>query len=255
MQDKLHITVVQPDLVWENVAANFLRLENLLAKINTQTDVVVLPEMFTTAFTMQPQKVALRPKVVIDWLHAQAQRLNCLMMGSAAIVENERYYNRLFAVLPDKTHFSYDKRHLFSLMQEQNSYERGTKKLIFEYKGWRIMPLICYDLRFAGWAQNNSSQPYDLLIYVANWPQKRIFAWQTLLKARAIENQCVVIGANRVGYDQGGAYHNGASVAINAVGEVLHEAQSEECTFGVEIRLQDLKKTRAELPFLQDIDN
>jgi predicted amidohydrolase len=257
MQETLHIGLVQANLVWQNPAANFAHIAQLLQQnIPKQSiDIIILPEMFATGFTMQPQQHALPSSQVIHYMHTQAIVYQCLVIGSAAVVDTNKYYNRLFAVLPDGTYHTYDKRHLFAMAGEQNHYTAGTQRLIFEYKGWRIMPQICYDVRFAMWQHNPKKNPYDLLIMVANFPKKRINAWHTLLPARAIENQCYVAATNRVGYDGNDIYHNGASMLIDPMGSILHQFFDDEGVFMCQISKNNLNTVRKNFPFLQDADD
>ena len=245
----MRITTIQYDIVWEDKVTN---LKNLTSKINTiQSDVIVLPEMFTTGFTMTPKPLAeSMTGKTIQWMKEIALTKDLAICGSIIIREEDKYFNRFIWVNPDGTIYHYDKRHLF--LNEDVSYTPGDKKLIIEYKGWKICPLICYDLRFPVWSRN--SEDYDILIYVANWPDKRKLAWRSLLVARAIENQCYVIGVNRVGDGNGLVYSGGTSL-INALGEVQYTNSHIEEVFTATLSKYDLDKIRTQLPFLEDKDN
>ena len=245
----MRITTIQYDIVWEDKVTN---LKNLTSKINTiQSDVIVLPEMFTTGFTMNPKPFAeSMTGKTIQWMKEIALTKDLAICGSIIIREEDKYFNRFIWVNPDGTIYHYDKRHLF--LNEDQNYTRGDVKLIIEYRGWKICPLICYDLRFPVWSRN--SEDYDILIYVANWPDKRKLAWRSLLVARAIENQCYVIGVNRVGEGSGLVYSGGTSL-INALGEVQYTNSHIEEVFTATLSKYDLDKIRTQLPFLEDKDN
>ena len=245
----MRITTIQYDIVWEDKETN---LKNLTSKINTiQSDVIVLPEMFTTGFTMTPNHLAeSMTGKTIQWMKEIALTKDLAICGSIIIREEDKYFNRFIWVNPDGTIYHYDKRHLF--LNEDQNYTPGNKKLIIEYKGWKICPLICYDLRFPVWSRN--SEDYDILIYVANWPDKRKLAWRSLLIARAIENQCYVIGVNRVG-EGGRLFYSGGTSVINALGEVQYTNSHIEEVFTATLSKYDLDKIRTQLPFLEDKDN
>ena len=245
----MRITTIQYDIVWEDKVTN---LKNLTSKINTiQSDVIVLPEMFTTGFTMDPKPFAeSMTGKTIQWMKEISLLKDLAICGSIIIEEEGKYFNRFIWVNPDGTIYHYDKRHLF--LNEDQNYTPGDKKLIIEYRGWKICPLICYDLRFPVWSRN--SEDYDILIYVANWPDKRKQAWRSLLVARAIENQCYVIGVNRVGEGSGLVYSGGTSL-INALGEVQYTNSHIEEVFTATLSKYDLDKIRTQLPFLEDKDN
>ena len=245
----MRITTIQYDIVWEDKVTN---LKNLTSKINTiQSDVIVLPEMFTTGFTMNPKPFAeSMTGRTIQWMKEISLLKDLAICGSIIIEEGGKYFNRFIWVNPDGTIYHYDKRHLF--LNEDQNYTRGDVKLIIEYRGWKICPLICYDLRFPVWSRN--SEDYDILIYVANWPDKRKLAWRSLLVARAIENQCYVIGVNRVGEGDGLVYSGGTSL-INALGEVQYTNSHIEEDWTSTLSKYDLDKIRNQLPFLRDRDN
>ncbi|MCD6019485.1 MAG: Nitrilase/cyanide hydratase and apolipoprotein N-acyltransferase [Bacteroidetes bacterium] len=218
----LKITTVQTHLCWEDVARNLTHFDEKLDSISQATDIIVLPEMFTTGFTMKPEALAEEHggKGLL-WMQRKAAEKNCIITGSISVKQNELYYNRLYWVKPDGTYEVYDKRHLFRMGNEHQHYTAGEKKLIVEYKGWKICPMVCYDIRFPVWSRNIKENTYDVLLYVANWPEVRSYPWRQLLIARAIENQAFVVGVNRVGEDGNGISHSGDSCIINPRGEVL----------------------------------
>lgn len=254
MQDQLKVTLVQHDTFWRNIPKN---LDSLTALINSETkdtDLIVLPEMFSTGFDMEPDKVA-EPMngTAIKWMQKIASEKKCAISGSLIILENKQYYNRFVFVHQSGAMVHYDKKHLFTLAGEDNVYTAGTNRLLFEYKGWRISPFVCYDLRFPVWSRN--TEAYDLAIYSANWPTPRIAAWDTLLKARAIENLSYVVAVNRVGIDPNNYKYPGHSQAFGPLGELLESVQ--ENTVGaltVELKKSDLLETREKFQFLNDKD-
>jgi omega-amidase len=224
----LNITIVQTSLEWENKTKNLLHIEELLAAKKPQTDLIILPEMFSTGFSMNAPKLAETSSgKTLMWMRKMAETYNCVVTGSFITEEDGKYYNRLYWVPENGDVSTYDKRHLFSFANEEAHYSAGNKRIIVELKGWRICPLICYDLRFPVWSRNADdsgfSKPhvYDLLIYVANWPEAREKPWSNLLEARAHENQVYVAGVNRVGKDGNGIKHSGASAIYNPKGEKL----------------------------------
>jgi predicted amidohydrolase len=245
----MKITTIQHNIIWEDKETN---LKNLSEKINPiQSDVVILPEMFTTGFTMNPKPFAeTMTGSTVQWMKEISITKDLAICGSIIIEEEGKYFNRFIWVNPDGTIYHYDKKHLF--LNEDQNYTPGDKKLIIEYRGWKICPLICYDLRFPVWSRN--VEDYDILIYVANWPDKRKLAWRSLLVARAIENQCYVIGVNRVGEGSGLVYSGGTSL-INAQGEVQYTNSHVEEVFTTTLSKYDLDKIRAQLPFLDDRDS
>ena len=245
----MKITTIQHNIIWEDKETN---LKNLSEKINPiQSDVVILPEMFTTGFTMNPKPFAeTMTGITVQWMKEISITKDLAICGSIIIEEEGKYFNRFIWVNPDGTIYHYDKKHLF--LNEDQNYTPGDKKLIIEYRGWKICPLICYDLRFPVWSRN--VEDYDILIYVANWPDKRKLAWRSLLVARAIENQCYVIGVNRVGEGSGLVYSGGTSL-INAQGEVQYTNSHVEEVFTTTLSKYDLDKIKAQLPFLDDRDS
>lgn len=261
----LTITTIQANLVWEDSAANLQLFEEKINSIKEKTEVIILPEMFSTGFSMNPSKLAEQMDgKSVQWMKKMAAAKGVIVTGSLIIEEEGNYYNRLIWMLPNGQFGHYDKRHLFAYAGEHRQYTPGNKRLIASVKGWKINLLVCYDLRFPVWARqshNNSDEShngapeYDLLIYVANWPERRIHAWKTLLQARAIENQCFVAGLNRVGNDGLNIYHSGDSMIVNALGEVLYTKSHEEDIHTITLEKERLEEVRAKLPFLEDSDN
>ena len=249
----MKIAVIQIPLVWEDSKLNRAYIEHKINTLEEGTDLIVLPEMFTTGFTMQPDRVAetMQGDTVI-WMQSLAKAKNCAITGSLVITEEAKYYNRLLFVFPSGAIQYYNKRHLFSLAGEDKSYTKGTQKLIVEYKGWKICPLICYDLRFPVFARN--VEHYDMLLYVANWPTIRMQAWDTLLKARAVENMSYVVAVNRVGKDQKEYDYSGHSQVIDFLGDYLIAPQETEGVFYTQLVKETLLQTRKKLAFLNDQD-
>ncbi|WP_420317625.1 amidohydrolase [Ekhidna sp.] len=255
----LTISLIQANLHWEEVDANLAMFEEMIWSID-HTDLIVLPEMFTTAFSMNPERLAEPPGgKTFKWMRQMATQRKVALTGSYITKVQGKYYNRLYFVFPDGTSVFYDKKHLFNLADEGDHYSPGSERLILEYLGWRIHPLICYDLRFPVWArsQRNSNQlfEYDLLIYVANWPDTRVNAWDTLLKARAIENQSYCAGVNRIGEDGVSKKYNGHSAAYNAKGEELAFSNNEEKIMTVTLSANELTEYRKSFPFQKDSDD
>lgn len=245
--------LIQTPLSWENPNKNRTYLTEKINSISQYVDLIVLPEMFTSGFTMHPENVAETMQgETIFWLKETAKTKNCAITGSLVIEENGRYFNRLVFVFPSGEMQTYDKRHLFTLAGEDKVYTSGKDKLIVEYKGFKICPLICYDLRFPVFSRN--VEDYDVLIYVANWPKPRINAWDILLKARAVENMSYVIGVNRVGVDDNNLEYVGHSQAIDFLGNFIQEPQEIETIFIVELEKEKLLETRRKLAFLNDKD-
>jgi omega-amidase len=253
---KIHITLVQTSILWEDPVANCLRLKKQLAQLPEPTQLIVLPEMFATGFSMNTQKIGetmLGPTV--GWMQQQANALNAILTGSVCIEEEGRYYNRLIWALPNGKLWYYDKRHLFGLAKENQYYTGGKERVIAQINGMRVNLQVCYDLRFPVWCRQQSPEEFDILLYVANWPSKRMLAWKTLLQARAIENQCYVIGVNRVGEDENGLLYDGHSTLIHPNGEILYQKSEEEDIYQATLHKQAVMDTRNQLPFLQDQDD
>jgi predicted amidohydrolase len=254
----LTLSLVQTALVWEDKAANLQFLETQLASLRGKTQVVVLPELFSTGFSMQTQVLA-EPMngPTVQWMRTMAQQYQLIITGSVMIQEEGLFYNRLIWMLPTGELGHYDKRHLFAFAGEDRYYSRGNKRFIASANGFKINLQICYDLRFPVWSRQHATdgQPeYDLLIYVANWPERRRLAWMSLLQARAIENQCYVIGVNRVGEDGHQIYHSGDSMVIDPLGEVLFTKKDEACVHTLTISKEQLQAYRRQFPFLRDGD-
>jgi omega-amidase len=250
----LNIAVIQTKLVWENKEQNILNFEKHFSKIKN-ADIVVLPETFSTGFSMESKSLAepMNGKTV-TWMKKYSKKMKSVICGSLIIEENKKQYNRFIWAMPNGEVYSYDKRHLFSPGTEDKHYTQGKDKVIINYKGWNICPLICYDLRFPVWSKNVNNQ-YDVLIYVANWPSPRNFAWQQLLIARAIENQSYVVGVNRVGFDAKGINHNGSSTVIDYLGKQLLKGPDDKVWIKqVKIEKKPLEDFRIKLPFAKDAD-
>jgi predicted amidohydrolase len=257
----LSITTIQTALHWEDKTANLLAFEKKLQALDAGAELVILPEMFSTGFSMQPQKLAETMEgPTVKWMAEQAAKHRIVLTGSLIIEENQQYYNRLIWMMPNGQYGYYDKRHLFAFAGEHEHYSPGQKRLIASLKGWRIHVQICYDLRFPVWARQqikhgeNPAPEYDVLLYVANWPQRRSLAWKTLLQARAIENQCFCVGVNRVGNDGHGIYHSGDSMVVNPLGEVLYQRADDEDINRVVLQKAALHEVRDRFPFWKDGD-
>ena len=252
MLDKLNIALIQIPLLWENPEGNRKLISGKMESISNKTDVIVLPEMFTTGFTMTPENMDLREgEITVSWMQEKAKQHNAAVVGSIVFFENNKYFNRLFFVEPDGRVSHYDKRHTFALAGEDIVYQAGTELLIVVFKGFKICPLICYDLRFPVWARNTTD--YDVLIYVANWPTPRIVAWDTLLKARAIENMAYCVGINRIGQDESGHDYPGHSAVYDALGEGLVFSEKEKIAYAT-LAKEHIIETRNKLRFLEDRD-
>jgi omega-amidase len=253
--DNLKITVFQGYLFWENADKNLQNISLRLSNIREKTDLIILPEMFNTGFTMNVEPLAEEMDgKTVQWMAATAKKYDCVITGSLIIKENNHYYNRLIWMRPDGSHEHYDKRHLFALGKEHEKFTAGNKRLIVELKGWNICPMICYDLRFPVW-QRNVNGEYDLLLIVANWPERRALHWRTLIPARAVENQSYVVAVNRVGHDGNEVYHSGDSTCIDPNGKVIYYKRDEEDLYTFTIAAFELEKTRRALPFLKDADS
>ncbi len=249
----LRLHYLQADLHWEDFRANQQNLDEKLSCLEGKADLILLPEMFGSGFTMQPERVAQEMSGEgVVWMQDTARKMDSAIMGSLVIQDGPNYYNRLICAEADGSVSFYDKRHLFSYAGEHKSYTAGQHHLILTIKGWRILGLICYDLRFPVWSRN--VWHYDLLVYVANWPITRIEAWQTLLKARAIENQSYVAGINRVGVDPLGNQYPGLSGVYDMAGKLLHESGSQEALGNVVLQRDVLVDYRNHFSFLNDMD-
>lgn len=250
----LRLTLVQTHLFWEDKAANLRHIAALLEEQQLQTDLILLPEMFTTGFTMNVASTGSSMEgPEVSWMQGLAQKYNCSVAGSLHIEEDKKHYNRLLVVNQDGVLAEYDKRHLFGMAGEQKAYEKGEMPLICLINDWRVNFQICYDLRFPVWSRSNND--YDLLVYVANWPERRSYAWRQLLIARAIENQSFVAGVNRVGTDGNQLPYRGDSCLIDPMGAVLWSLAEEEAVKQITISAAELQEVRTNLPFLQDRDH
>lgn len=292
--DSLSVTIIQPAMAWEDKAANLAHYSNLIAGIEGRKEVVVLPEMFSTGFSMDAPRLAEgMDGPTVAWMREEARVHRIILAGSVIIGEEGRYYNRFVWMQPDGRHFHYDKRHLFSLAGEEKVYTAGGKRAIVSVKGFRICLQVCYDLRFPVWSRQsptpalprgdgdrilqpggveNSGLPesatsplgggregasglFDILLYVANWPERRALPWKTLLQARAIENQCYVVGVNRVGNDGNDIFYSGDSSVFSPLGEPLWQVGGGvEAVHTVVLERQMLDETREKFPFWKDGD-
>jgi omega-amidase len=254
----LTITTIQADLAWEDKATNLRRFGEKIDSLKEGAELIVLPEMFSTGFSMNPQALAEKMDgPTIAWMKRTAAQKKAILTGSIIIEEEGHYFNRLIWMLPNGQYGCYDKRHRFAYAGEHDKYSAGNKRLIASVKGWKINLLVCYDLRFPVWSrqQDSSTAPeYDLIIYVANWPERRIHAWKTLLQARAIENQSYVVGLNRVGNDGNNIWHSGDSMIVDPLGEALYQGPKEEDIFTCTLRKEKLEETRTRFPFWRDAD-
>lgn len=275
----LTITTIQTDLQWENKSANLKNIGEKIDAITAITEIVILPEMFSTGFSMEAKKLAETMEgITVQWMKEIAAKKKIILTGSVIIEDKGHYYNRLIWMLPNGQYGYYDKRHLFGLGNEDQHYTAGNKRLIASVKGWKINLQVCYDLRFPVWARNRAieqdqhlkenggqhigneeilpelSPEYDVLIYVANWPDKRSLAWKALLAARAIENQCYVVGVNRVGKDGNELSYRGDSRVIDPMGEVLYHMADNEDVHTITLQKDKLEEIRTKLPFWKDGD-
>jgi len=249
----MKIALIQSDLYWEDVSKNRNNFESKINQIESEVNLIVLPEMFSTGFSMNALAVAetMNGETIL-WMKTIAKQRSCAITGSLLITENDRFYNRMFFVFPSGEVQYYNKRHLFTLAGEDKTYTAGTEKVIVDYLGWKICLQVCYDLRFPVFARNVEN--YDLLIYVANWPKVRTNAWDILLKARAVENLSYVVGVNRIGLDANNYEHIGHSQAVDFLGNYILEPQETEGVFVIELDKNVMLETRKKLDFLSDKD-
>lgn len=256
----LTFTLIQTSLYWEDKEANLQMLEEKILSIQEKTQVVVLPEMFSTGFSMKPEKLA-EPMdgKTVNWMKRVAAEKKVILTGSVIIEEEGNYYNRSIWMLPNGEYGYYNKRHLFAFANEDQHYTGGTERFVASANGFKINLLVCYDLRFPVWARQQFDEEkafeYDVLLYVANWPERRSTAWKTLLQARAIENQCYVIGVNRVGDDGNGISHSGDSMVISPLGEILYHKAHDEDIFTITLKKEDLDEVRQKFQFWRDADS
>lgn len=254
----LSFTLIQTNIHWENKEANLQMLEKKINSIS-HTHIVVLPEMFSTGFSMKPQLFAEKMEGnTVQWMKRIASSKKIIITGSIIIEEEGHYYNRLLWVLPNGEMGHYNKRHLFAYGKEDQHYSSGNDRFIASVNGWKINLMVCYDLRFPVWARQQFHQAdgfeYDVLVYVANWPDRRNHAWKTLLQARAIENQCYVMGVNRVGVDGNELRYSGDSMAVDSLGKVLYQKENEEDIFTIILNKEPLEEIREKLPFWREAD-
>ncbi len=256
MQD-LTLTIVQSDLKWQDKTYNLNHFEKIISDIKQPTDLIILPEMFSTGFSMEPKNLA-EPidDESVHWMLDMAKKKNAVICGSLIINANNNlpnpFVNKFIWAVPDGTIKTYDKHHLFGLVNEFENYQYGNEHVIIAYKGWKIQPFVCYDLRFPAWCRNRHK--VDLQIFVANWPERRAEHWYTLLKARAIENVCFVAGVNRIGNDDNDIYHSGDSSIFDFAGKEIYSIKHDAVVHTVTITKFDLNKFRNHFPFLEDAD-
>ena len=251
--ETLQVSLIQTSLFWEDAVSNRAHQETLIAKVPEGTHLIVLPEMFTTGFSMSPQSLAETMEGnTVQWMKQQAVKSQAAICGSLIISEGGLYYNRFLFVTPEGEITSYNKRHTFNMAGEGEQYQAGKEQVLVNYKGWKIFPQICYDLRFPVYARNTLG--YDLIIYVANWPKTRIAAWDTLLKARAIENMSYCIGVNRVGVDGNNLEYIGHSAVYDVLGNEIITAHTQEGAVTTTLTKTHIYETRSKLPFLEDKD-
>jgi omega-amidase len=251
----MKISIIQSDIIWENRFSNFENLEKLISPLFNKIDIIVLPEMFNTGFSMNPEKLSEPPQgETFEWMKDLAQKGNFGLCGSYMVKENMSFFNRWLFVTPGKESWKYDKRHLFSMGGEDKMFSSGRNRLILSFRGVRISAGICYDLRFPVWSRNRND--YDLLIYSANWPEARKEVWNILLKARAIENQCYVAGANRIGTDGKGIKYCGESIIIDPGGKIITTShKNKEESISGEISMAELSDFRKKFPVFKDADD
>ncbi len=249
----LDVTIIQPDLHWHDVGKNIAKFDQTIRSIESKTDLVILPEMFTTGFSMDaPQLAEPSDGPAVRWMKETSISIDASICGSLIINEEDKFYNRFICAMPDGREIIYDKRHLARLANEQNHYTQGHSQVTFELNGFRICPLVCYDLRFPVWSRNQNH--YDLLIYVANWPNRRHHAWQTLLRARAIENLAYVAGVNRVGIDGNDIQYDGGSALIDYLGQDILDLGDQPKFASSKLELDKLKSFRKHFAFDKDSD-
>ena len=255
MLDTLAVTLVQYAPQWEDVQFNLSHLNNMIEPLAGKSNLIVLPEMFATGFSMNTNKICGQATTVLQWMQRLSQTTGAIVAGSIAVLDGHNF-NRFYWVMPDCSLGYYDKRHLFTMSDEPQHFAVGTQQKLFEWHGWNIKPIVCYDLRFPAWCRNNLTKPYDLLICSASWPSVRFDVWLTLLKARAIENQCYVVGVNRTGTDGKGIQYKGDSVIYSPKGETIGIlSENEEVAITFELSLSALHDFRKKFPVLNDMDN
>ncbi|MBW1959119.1 MAG: amidohydrolase [Deltaproteobacteria bacterium] len=254
MQD-LKTTIIQTELVWEDIESNLAGFDDKIDAVMDDTHLIVLPEMFTTGFSMNPAGLAQNMQgSSVKWMIEKSRQKNADITGSIIVRENGNFYNRLIWTNPRGEIFTYDKRHLFRMAGEEKVYHAGRQNITVELHGWKIRPFICYDLRFPVWTRNIENQ-YDAAIFIANWPERRSEHWKLLLQARAVENQCYVIGVNRVGTDGNGHRYSGDSSIIDPFGHIMFQKQNKAVTYTADLSYETLKNARETFPVWMDADN
>jgi predicted amidohydrolase len=259
IMSKLSFTIIQTNLHWEDKQRNLDEFEQKIRHLSKDAQIVLLPEMFSTGFSMKPESLAENMDGdSVKWMKRMASEKKIILAGSLIIEENGNYFNRLIWMQPDGKCGHYDKRHLFAFGEEDEHYTPGNKRLIASVNGWKVNLMVCYDLRFPVWARQQLDEhrnfEYDVLVYVANWPDKRITAWKSLLQARAIENQCYVIGVNRVGTDGKDIFYSGNSMVVGPLGEVLYQKVNDEDVFTIALDKKYLDEAREKFQFWRDGD-
>lgn len=256
MNNSLTFTLLQSDLKWEDPVANRQMFESKIASISGRKEIVVLPEMFTTGFSMRPSSLAETMQgETLTWMKRVAATQKIILTGSMIAEDHGAYYNRLIWMQPNGEYGYYDKRHLFTLSGEDEEFSPGEKKFIAQVNGWKVCTQVCYDLRFPVWCRQNPENHYDVLLFVANWPEKRIKAWKTLLQARAIENQCYVVAVNRIGTDGNGLKYTGESCVIDPMGDAQFCESNKEDRFTFTLDKDLIHDTRQRFQFLHDADH
>jgi omega-amidase len=254
MQD-LKVTLIQGELVWEDIDSNLSEFDNRITAVKEDTHLIILPEMFSTGFSMNAAALAEdMDGSAVRWIQKKSRDIHADIVGSIIVNDNGKFYNRLVWAKPQGALLTYDKRHLFRMAGEEKIYSAGSKNITVELNGWKIRPFICYDLRFPAWTRNMKNQ-YDAAVFIANWPEKRAEHWKTLLQARAIENQCFVVGVNRVGTDGNGLVYSGDSSIIDPWGAVIFQKSSHPCTVTAQLSYDLLKRSRKNFPVWMDADD
>ncbi|PLX21607.1 MAG: amidohydrolase [Marinilabiliales bacterium] len=255
MLKNLQISCIQTDLFWEDIDQNLKHFENKLSLLPEESEMVILPEMFTTGFSMNSTQLAEEMSgKSFQWMKNQAEKINKIVVGSIIVKEKDNYFNRCISMFPNGNFYTYDKGHLFRMEREHIDFTKGESKTIFKHNGWRVCTLICYDLRFPVWSRNKGD--YDLLIYIASWPESRREVWNTLLKARAIENQAYAVGVNRIGKDGEGISYAGDTVIIDPKGQIIKKASDyKDEIISAELSLVELNRFREKFPVFLDADD
>ena len=254
MQD-LKVTLIQSELVWEDIDSNLAGFNSRIDAIEEDTHLIVLPEMFSTGFTMNAPALAQdMAGSAVKWIIEKSAEKNVAIVGSIIADDDGKFFNRLVWAKPNGEIFTYDKKHLFRMAGEEKIYSAGTKNITVELNGWRIRPFICYDLRFPVWTRNIANQ-FDAAIFIANWPERRSLHWKSLLQARAIENLCYVIGVNRVGTDGNGLTYSGDTCVIDPTGNILFQKSHAACTHTAQLSYSELQEYRKSFPAWMDADH